>query len=208
MEILFVNRSAKEIMSEEHNNQATEIEGVEDDPEVIVEAELVEEPAVEIETVSVEEYEALLQELEEWRAKSEEYLDGWQRARAEFANYKKRVERDRAQAYQIAAANIFKNYLDVLDDLERALRERPEGDEAAIWASGIQLIYRKLLSILEAEGVTVMEAENQYFDPNIHEAISSEDNADYESGQIIEVLKQGYVVGDKVLRPALVRVAR
>jgi len=70
------------------------------------------------------------------------------------------------------------------------------------------LIYRKLLTLLEADGVTVMEAENQFFDPNIHEAISSEDNDDYESGQIIEVLKQGYFVGDKVLRPALVRVAK
>ena len=195
-------------MSEEHNNQATEIEDIENDPEITIETELVEEPAVEIESVSVEEYEDLLQELEEWKVKSEEYLDGWQRARAEFANYKKRVERDQAQAYQMAAANIYKDFLDVLDDLERALKDRPEGDEVAVWASGIQLIYRKLLTILEADGVTVMEAENQFFDPNIHEAISSEDNDNYESGQIIEVLKQVYFVGDKVLRPALVRVAK
>jgi molecular chaperone GrpE len=195
-------------MSEENNKQSTEIEDIENDPEIDIEAELVEEPAAEVESVTVEQYEALLQELEEWKVKSEEYLDGWQRARAEFANYKKRVERDQAQAYQMAAANIYKDFLDVLDDLERALKDRPEGDEVAVWASGIQLIYRKLLSLLEADGVTVMEAENQFFDPNIHEAISSEDNDDYESGQIIEVLKQGYFVGDKVLRPALVRVAK
>jgi molecular chaperone GrpE len=195
-------------MSEENNKQSTEIEDIENDPEIDIEAELVEEPAAEVESVTVEKDEALLQELEEWKVKSEEYLDGWQRARAEFANYKKRVERDQAQAYQMAAANIYKDFLDVLDDLERALKDRPEGDEVAVWASGIQLIYRKLLSLLEADGVTVMEAENQFFDPNIHEAISSEDNDDYESGQIIEVLKQGYFVGDKVLRPALVRVAK
>lgn len=195
-------------MSEENNKQSTEIEDIENDPEIDIEAELVEEPAAEVESVTVEQYEALLQELEEWKVKSEEYLDGWQRARAEFANYKKRVERDQAQAYQMAAANVYKDFLDVLDDLERALKDRPEGDEVAVWASGIQLIYRKLLSLLEADGVTVMEAENQFFDPNIHEAISSEDNDDYESGQIIEVLKQGYFVGDKVLRPALVRVAK
>lgn len=195
-------------MSEENNKQSTEIEDIENDPEIDIEAELVEEPAAKVESVTVEQYEALLQELEEWKVKSEEYLDGWQRARAEFANYKKRVERDQAQAYQMAAANIYKDFLDVLDDLERALKDRPEGDEVAVWASGIQLIYRKLLSLLEADGVTVMEAENQFFDPNIHEAISSEDNDDYESGQIIEVLKQGYFVGDKVLRPALVRVAK
>jgi len=195
-------------MSEENNKQSTEIEDIENDPEIDIEAELVEEPAAEVESVTVEQYEALLQELEEWKVKSEEYLDGWQRARAEFANYKKRVERDQAQAYQMAAANIYKDFLDVLDDLERALKDRPEGDEVAVWASGIQLIYRKLLSLLEADGVTVMEAENQFFDPNIHEAISRQDNDDYESGQIIEGLKQGYCVGDKVLRPALVRVAK
>ena len=150
---------------------------------------------------------ALKDELQAWQGRATEYLDGWQRSRAEFANYKKRQEREQGLVYQNAAGAIIKRYLEVLDDLERALKNRPqEGDEAA-WAAGIELVYRKLSAILEAEGVVAMGTEGQLFDPNLHEAISQEDNDHYESGQIIEVIKQGYLIGERVLRPALVRIA-
>lgn len=154
------------------------------------------------------EIESLKQELENTRSKSEEYLDGWQRSRAEFANYKKRVEREQATIYQTTSTTIIKRYLEVLDDLERALNNRPQEGEGKIWAEGIELIFRKFLSILENEGVVVMKAQGEQFDPNLHEAISSEENDDFDSGQIIEVVKQGYTQGERVLRPALVRVAR
>ncbi len=150
----------------------------------------------------------VLSELEECRAKVNEYLEGWQRARAEFANYKRRVERDQSQYQLNAAGNVIRRYLDILDDLDRALKNRPQEGEGAAWAQGIELIYRKFLNLLEAEGVVAMDSEAQLFDPNLHEAISSEDSPAHESGQIIEVLKQGYLIGDRVLRPALVRVAR
>ena len=152
--------------------------------------------------------EELLQERDDARAKADEYLDGWQRSMAEFANYKRRVEREQAQAYQVAGGNIIKRYLGVLDDLERALKNRPKDGDGAAWSEGVELIYRKFLAILESEGVKPMEAAGQFFDPNYHEAILSEDNDHYESGQIIEVLQQGYMLGDRVLRPAGVRVAR
>lgn len=161
-----------------------------------------------VETISDEEIYRLAQELQDWQAKAEEYLDGWQRARAEFANYKKRTEREQSQVYQNAAASIFKRLLDVLDDLDRALQNRPTDGEGAAWAVGIDLVYRKFNSILEAEGVTRIQAEGTLFDPNLHEGISQEDNDQYESGQIIAVVKNGYWIGDKVLRPATVRVAR
>ncbi len=157
---------------------------------------------------AVEELEALQQELVECQAKAEEYLDGWQRSRAEFMNYKKRVEREQAQTYQLAAGNILRRYLDIMDDLERALKNRPQEGEGAAWADGIDLIARKLLSYMESEGVTQMEAEGKEFDPNLHEAVTSEESDEYESGQVIEVIKQGYMIGDRVLRPAMVRVAR
>ena len=160
------------------------------------------------EIATQEEIESLKQALESSHAKSEEYLDGWQRSRAEFANYKKRVEREQAQLYQTTAGVIIKRYLDIVDDLERALNNRPQEGEGAVWAEGIDLIYRKFLSILETEGIKPMEAQGKQFDPNQHEALSSEDSDEYQSGQIIEVLKQGYSQGDRVLRPALVRVAR
>jgi molecular chaperone GrpE len=152
--------------------------------------------------------ETLQNELQTWQVKANEYLDGWQRSRAEFANYKKRIEREQAQTYQNATASVIKRYLDVLDDLDRALKNRPEQGDGAVWAGGIELIYRKLLSILEAEGLTPIPAEGKYFDPNLHEAISNEPSEQFESGQIIEVIKQGYSLGERVIRPALVRVAR
>jgi len=169
--------------------------------------ELSGQPAMVVEELRTE-IEALQAELAESRTKADEYLDGWQRSRAEFANYKKRIERDQLAVSQNAAGRIIKRYLEILDDLERALKNRPQEGEGAAWANGIELIYRKFKSILESEGITPMEAEGQLFDPNLHEAITSEESDEHESGQIIEVLQQGYMLGDRVLRPAMVRVAR
>lgn len=150
----------------------------------------------------------LQQELAETQAKSNEYLDGWQRSRADFINFKKRVDREQAEVYQRATANVIKKYLEVVDDLELALRNRPEAGDGSVWANGIELIYRKLLTILENEGVQRIIPQGQLFDPNFHEAISLEPSDQTESGYIIGVLKSGYMLGDKVIRPALVRVAQ
>jgi molecular chaperone GrpE len=94
-----------------------------------------------------------------------------------------------------------------MDDLDLALKNRPqEGDEAG-FAEGVELIYRKLLSILESEGVNSINTDGQYFDPNLHEAITHEQHPELDSGRIIAVVKKGYRMGDRVLRPAQVRVA-
>jgi molecular chaperone GrpE len=167
-----------------------------------------EEAGVSEEALSPEEIASLKEKLAEAQAKAEEYLDGWQRALAEFSNYKKRVDRDREAIYQEAAIRVIKGYLDVVDDLERALANRPQDGEGAAWAEGIELIYRKLLGLLEGEGVTPMEVDAQMFDPNLHEAISQEESEKHESGEIIEVVQTGYVLGNRVIRPARVRVAR
>lgn len=161
-----------------------------------------------IDTTPEDELDELQQEVEEWRLKASEYLDGWQRARADFTNYKKRVERDQALVYQSASASILKRFLDALDDLDRALKNRPTDGDGAAWAEGVELVSRKFHSILDAEGVKPMEAEGQEFDPNLHEAITQEESTEFESGQVIEVVKKGYWIGDRVLRPALVRVAK
>jgi molecular chaperone GrpE len=154
------------------------------------------------------ESESLLAELEQAQAKANDYLDGWQRALADFSNYKRRVERDQAQTYQNAVGSVVKRYLVILDDLERALNNRPQDGDGAIWAEGIELIYRKLVLALDADGVTEMEAQGKQFDPNFHEAITQEASEDHESGAIIEVVQKGYMIGDRVLRPAMVRVAQ
>lgn len=151
--------------------------------------------------------DSLQNELNETKAKVDEYLDGWQRTLAEFANYKKRVEREQEQAYQNSVGNVVKRYLPIVDDLERALNNRPANNDDAAWLAGIELIYRKMLATLETDGIKVMETEGQLFDPNLHEAIATVPSDDHESGQIIEVLQKGYLLGDRVLRPALVRVA-
>lgn len=148
------------------------------------------------------------QALENAEKQAEEYLAGWQRARAELINYKKRVERDQSQIYQDTAGRILKRYLDIVDDFELALKNKPAEGEGAKWAEGIELIYRKLLNILESEGVETIDPQGELFDPNLHEAVTSEDSDQHESGYVIEVLRKGYKLGDRVLRPALVRVAR
>ncbi len=151
---------------------------------------------------------ALQKELEASQAKAAEYLDGWQRARAEFANYKRRVERDQSEAHQIVTGRVIARFLDVLDDFERALTDPPTESEAATWAKGVSLILRKLQAVLEAEGVERIPADGQPFDPNWHEAVLHEDSDQHEPGQITGVLRPGYRIGERVIRPAQVKVAK
>jgi molecular chaperone GrpE len=189
-------------MIEEVNDDVEQMREVEDQ-----EAEQIDEPIVS-EEIEVDESESLREEIDVLQQQSEEYLDGWQRERAEFANYKKRMERERHQLQHNIAGNIIRKYLEILDDLERALQNQPPDGEGATWAEGIELVYRKFLTALEAEGVVPMEVANQQFDPNLHEAISQEPSEDVESGQIIDVVRNGYMIGERALRPASVRVAQ
>ncbi|NQS90938.1 MAG: nucleotide exchange factor GrpE [Chloroflexi bacterium] len=154
-----------------------------------------------------DQIESLETSLEEAVNKIDEYLDGWQRARAEFANYKKRVLRENMDIRQVARGVVIKLYLDIADDLARALQDRPQNGDGEIWANGIEIIYQKLQTRLETEGIKPMNPLGQEFDPNIHEALMKEESDEFESGQIIEVMQEGYWIGEKVLRPALVRVA-
>jgi molecular chaperone GrpE len=151
---------------------------------------------------------ALAQELEKLRQLAAENFEGWQRERADFMNYKKRIDRDQSQLSNNITGEVIKKYLVILDDLERALKTRPTEGEGARWAEGIELIYRKVQNIIEAEGVTRIPAEAESFDPNRHQAITHDESPDHKSGDIIEVLQNGYKIGDRILRPALVRVAR
>jgi molecular chaperone GrpE len=159
---------------------------------------------VEDQVVTMQELDALKQQLVEVQTQAAEFKDGWQRARAEFDNYRKRIERENSLVYQNAAGNVIKRYLPVMDDLERALQARPAD---LTWAAGIELIYRKLQSILDSEGIKRIEAEGQVFDPNFHEAISQEHSDELPSGHVVAVVQNGYLLGDKVLRPAMVRVS-
>lgn len=180
-----------------------------------VEPEAQEEPEASSEQIEIPvpdetleappDLEELQKALAEAQSQAAEYKDGWQRALADFQNYKRRTDADKADTYQLAVGSIVKAYLPVLDDLERALVARPEG---LPWVDGIELIYRKLQSILENEGLKRIEADGQIFDPNFHEAISQEPADGIETGRIIAVVQNGYMLGERVIRPAQVRVAQ
>jgi molecular chaperone GrpE len=149
--------------------------------------------------------DALQAQLAEAESKASEYKDGWARSQAEFQNYKRRVERDNTLTYASMKGDIIKKVLPALDDLERALQNRPVDDA---WAGGIDLIARKLQNILESEGVKRIEAKGAAFDPNFHEAITHEPSDEVESEHVIDVVQNGYMLGERVIRPALVRVAQ
>ncbi|MGD2026524.1 MAG: nucleotide exchange factor GrpE, partial [Anaerolineales bacterium] len=135
-----------------------EAETVDETAESMVEETLPEEEleavGEQLETQDLEELHKLLEEKDVESAKN---LEGWQRSQAEFINYRKRMEREQSRMYEDAAARIIKRFLPLLDDLHRALQNKPENGDAAEWAAGIELVYRKMLTILEGEGVTVMD---------------------------------------------------
>ncbi len=152
---------------------------------------------------------ALQKELQEAKAKADEYLDGWQRARAEFANYKKRQEQQNADLRAFATMDLVRKLLPIQDDFERAAKTLPEGISHMTWIEGVMLIHRKLKLILESEGVKEIEVKrNDPFDPMLHEAISHDEAEGVESGHVIEEVQKGYKIGERVIRPSLVRVAK
>lgn len=167
-----------------------------------------EEKVEEVVVAENEQIEKLKSELEKVEHESRTNLDGWQRERAEFANYKKRIDREHAHLKSTITGDIIKKYLVIMDDIELALKNKPTDGTGAAWAEGIELISRKLNSIIESEGIERINSNHVPFDPNIHEAISHEECPGFESGEVIEVFRQGYKLGDRILRPAMVRVAR
>ncbi|MCY4540346.1 MAG: nucleotide exchange factor GrpE [Chloroflexi bacterium] len=133
--------------------------------------------------------------------------DGWQRARAEFANYKKRVERERIEVFQRASLDTLKALLPIVDDFDRAFESVPEDISDNPWIGGVSMIQRKFVTLLEQYEVETIDPTGDLFDPNLHQAIGTEDSDDVESGHVTETLQKGYRAGDKVLRLALVKVA-
>ena len=176
-----------------------------DKQEEINEAEVEAVALPEGEAQASAEIDALKRQLEETEAKLTETVDGWQRSMADFQNYKRRVERDNEMVKTSMKGELIKKVLPVLDDLERALQNRPADDA---WANGIELVTRKFQNILDADGVKRIEAKGAAFDPAFHEAISHEPSGEVESGHVIDVVQNGYMLGERVIRPALVRVAQ
>lgn len=148
------------------------------------------------------------QKIEAIQAQANEYLAGWQRARAEFANYKKRVEREMKDSHSSAAGNVLKDILPAIDDFERAMSHIPENLQGDPWVGGVGMILRKFNKMLDDYDVTVIDPTGELFDPNRHEAIGTEASDEVEAGHVTATMQKGYVLGDRVLRPALVKVAQ
>ncbi len=148
-------------------------------------------------------------ELERLRAEATANLEGWQRERAEFANYKKRSEADRNQLVFLTGVKIVEKLLPVIDDFDRALTNLPDDLKDNGWIEGVRLTRRKLVGLLEDEGLSPIPiAPGDPFDPTLHEAITHEASDQFGEGQIIAEVQKGYRIGERVLRPALVRVSR
>jgi molecular chaperone GrpE len=155
-----------------------------------------------------EQVEQLSVELEAAEQRATEAEAGWQRARADFANLKRRSEEQRAESASIAGDRLLIRVLDLTDDFDLAVEHVPEEAKGSPWVEGIGAIDRKLRALLEAEGIKAMAGEGEPFDPQTQQAISYEDTEDVPEGTVIKVLQRGFTIRDRVLRPALVAVAR
>lgn len=151
------------------------------------------------------EIESLRKALAEEKQKTEQYLGNWQRAQADYVNFKRRNEQEKAENTKQANAFLLANLLPVLDDLERALQNVDPQMADLPWVNGMNLIYRKFLAKLEAEGVKRIEAQGKDFDPRFHEAVLYERG---EEGKVLEELETGYLLGDRLLRPVKVKVGK
>ena len=138
----------------------------------------------------------------------DEYYDLLLRKSAEFDNYRKRVERDRQMLADAAAANMIEELLPLMDDLERALKAEAGPDSAVAYRRGVELIHQRLGEILRKRGVRAIEAVGADFDPHYHQAVSHEPARGHREGEIVEEFRRGYMLGDRLLRPSMVKVAK
>lgn len=197
-------------MNEGSNNtknlKDTKLEELESE-EVIESEDVILDHEIDQEYDAEESISELEEKLAQAEAQAAEYLDGWQRARAEYANARKRLERERSEAYARASVDYAGKMLPILDDFKRALANVPENIEQNDWYEGIMLVSRKMDSILSDLNVERIEAVGEPFDPNLHEALSLTEAEGFESGTVVEEVQSGYRIGDRVIRPVLVNVA-
>ena len=145
--------------------------------------------------------------LEELRREKDSLQDRLLRTAAEFDNYRKRVERERRELADYMKADVLAEILPILDNFERAL-QAPAGGDADAFRKGIELIHKQMLDLLRKRGVKPIEALGADFDPNFHQAVIHETSPSHREGEVIAELQRGYMLGDKLLRPAMVKVAK
>jgi molecular chaperone GrpE len=150
----------------------------------------------------------LAAQLEAERAKANEYLEQWRRAAADFANFKRRTEQDRAEMAKLFNESLVKALLPVLDNFERALAAIPDDLKSHSWVEGVSLTEKQLRDTLQKEGLRAIEAVGHKFDPNLHEAVAHDVSDEHEEDSVIEEFQKGYKLHDRVIRPSMVKVSR
>jgi molecular chaperone GrpE len=144
------------------------------------------------------------------QAKLDDARDKYLRLAADFENYKRRVRREREELYNYANENLIKELLETVDNLERALdhaQQSTEGGDSKTLLEGVELTHRSLMQALDKVGVQVVSPEGAEFDPNVHEAVRQVPSDEHPAGSVVEVLQKGYLLKDRLLRPALVVVS-
>lgn len=159
-------------------------------------------------TALVAEMEQLTVRLTAAEQEAAENRAGWQRTMADLANFRRRTEQERDATMGLANEFLLLKLLTIVDDFDRALTQVPADVARTPWIEGLGAIDRKLRALLESEGLTALEAEGQPFDPHQHEAIGHEETTEVPDGTIVTELQKGYRIRDRILRPALVRVAK
>ena len=144
----------------------------------------------------------------ELQRQRDDYYDRLLRKTAEFDNYRKRTERDRQALTEAAAASIITELLPLVDDLERALKTEAGTDGADAYRRGVELIHKQLSEILRKRGVRAIDAVGADFDPHYHQAVTYEPAEGRREGEVIEEFRRGYMLGDRLLRPSMVKVAK
>jgi len=145
---------------------------------------------------------------DEIQRQRDEYYDRLLRKTAEFENYRKRVDRDRQNMSEAVAADLVRDLLPLVDDLERALKADSGAEGAEAYRRGVELILRQLLDILRKRGVRPIEALGADFDPHYHQAVAYDRADGRRDGEIVEEFGRGYMLGDRLLRPSMVKVAK
>jgi molecular chaperone GrpE len=144
----------------------------------------------------------------ELKQQRDDYYDRLLRKTAEFDNYRKRIDRERLQLSDAAAADLLTELLPLVDDMERALKADTGGDASGAIRKGVELIHKQLLEVLRKRGVKPIEALGADFDPHFHQAVAHEPGEGRREGEVIEEFRRGYMLGDRLLRPAMVKVAK
>jgi molecular chaperone GrpE len=145
--------------------------------------------------------------MEELRREKDALQDRLLRTAAEFDNYRKRIERERRDQADSAAASAIEDLLPIIDNLERAL-QAPVGTDAEGYRKGVELVHQQMMELLRRRGVKPIQAIGADFDPRFHEAVAHEASGDHREGEVMEELRRGYTLGERLLRPAMVKVAK